>query len=195
MLPASSPRPRLSLATQRRDQPSTLARFGGLGLTRDRRGRWLTNRCGEACLPCPTRFPSSGVQSTSTVTFIVQFLFAASPAIGAKIAKWESQQPSQGLEMVAVVSRRIGCLSGRRRRGDRGQGDGYEGCDAGVQKPPDPSKTKFTRARSLDRRRHVRRLSWGEIPVTDNRWELAVVTLVAIAAFFSVWHLVAPLIG
>jgi hypothetical protein len=35
----------------------------------------------------------------------------------------------------------------------------------------------------------------GEIPVTDNRWELAVVTLVAIAVFFSVWHLVAPPIG
>ena len=35
----------------------------------------------------------------------------------------------------------------------------------------------------------------GENPVTDNRWELAVVTLVAIAVFFSVWHLVAPLIG
>jgi hypothetical protein len=32
----------------------------------------------------------------------------------------------------------------------------------------------------------------GGIPVTDNRWELAVVTLVAIAAFFLVWHLVAP---
>jgi hypothetical protein len=35
----------------------------------------------------------------------------------------------------------------------------------------------------------------GENPVTDNRWELAVVTLAAIAVFFSVWHLVAPLIG
>jgi hypothetical protein len=31
--------------------------------------------------------------------------------------------------------------------------------------------------------------------VTDNRWELAVVTLVAIVVFFAVWHLVAPLIG
>jgi hypothetical protein len=48
---------------QRRDQPSTLAQFGGLGLTRDRRGRWLTNRCGEACLPCPNlaqRFLAGG---------------------------------------------------------------------------------------------------------------------------------------
>jgi hypothetical protein len=35
----------------------------------------------------------------------------------------------------------------------------------------------------------------GGNPVTDNHWELAVVTLVAIAVFFSVWHLVAPLIG
>jgi hypothetical protein len=35
----------------------------------------------------------------------------------------------------------------------------------------------------------------GENPVTDNRWELAVVTLVAVAVFFLVWHLVAPLIG
>jgi hypothetical protein len=35
----------------------------------------------------------------------------------------------------------------------------------------------------------------GENPVTDNRWGLAVVTLVAIAVFFSVWHFVAPLIG
>ena len=70
-----------------------------------------------------------------------------------------------------------------------------EGCGAGVKKAPDPSKTKFSRARSLDRRRAVRRLSWGGNPVTDNRWELAVVTLVAIAVFFSVWHLVAPLIG
>jgi hypothetical protein len=63
------------------------------------------------------------------------------------------------------------------------------------KKAPDPSKTKINRARSLDRRRAVRRPSWGENPVTDNRWELAVVTLVAIAVFFSVWHLVAPLIG
>jgi hypothetical protein len=35
----------------------------------------------------------------------------------------------------------------------------------------------------------------GGIPVTDNRWELTVVTLVAIAVFFSVWHFVASLIG
>jgi hypothetical protein len=31
--------------------------------------------------------------------------------------------------------------------------------------------------------------------MTDSRWELTVVTLVAIAVFFLVWHLVAPLIG
>ena len=41
---------------QRRDQPSTLARLAGLELTRDRRGEWSTNRCGEGRLPCPTRF-------------------------------------------------------------------------------------------------------------------------------------------
>ena len=35
----------------------------------------------------------------------------------------------------------------------------------------------------------------GRIPVTDSRWELAVVTLVAIAVFFLVWHFVASLIG
>jgi hypothetical protein len=29
----------------------------------------------------------------------------------------------------------------------------------------------------------------GGNPVTDNRWELAVVTFVAIAVFFSIWHL------
>ena len=37
-----------------------------------------------------------------------------------------------------------------------------EGCGAGVKKAPDPSKTKSSRARSLDRRRAVRRLSWGK---------------------------------
>jgi hypothetical protein len=31
--------------------------------------------------------------------------------------------------------------------------------------------------------------------VTDSPWELIVVALVAIAVFFSVWHVVAPLIG
>ena len=37
--------------------------------------------------------------------------------------------------------------------------------------------------------------SFGEILVTDSRWELTVVTLVAVAIFFSVWHFVASLIG
>jgi hypothetical protein len=35
----------------------------------------------------------------------------------------------------------------------------------------------------------------GEGGMTDSRWELIVVALVAIAVFFSVWHVVAPLIG
>jgi hypothetical protein len=35
----------------------------------------------------------------------------------------------------------------------------------------------------------------GEGVMTDSRWELIVVALVAIAVFFSVWHFVAPLIG
>jgi hypothetical protein len=30
--------------------------------------------------------------------------------------------------------------------------------------------------------------------MTESRWELTVVTLVAVTVFFSVWHLVAPLI-
>jgi hypothetical protein len=81
------------------------------------------------------------------------------------------------------------------RRGDRGQGDEYEGCGAGVKKSPRPIENQIQQGaftRSAPRRAAP---FMGENPVTDNRWELAVVTLVAIAVFFSVWHLVAPLIG
>jgi hypothetical protein len=38
-------------------------------------------------------------------------------------------------------------------------------------------------------------LFMGGNPVTDSRWELTVVTLAAIAVFFSVGHFVASLIG
>ncbi len=72
---------------------------------------------------------------------------------------------------------------------------GREGARFSAALAPDPSKTSFSGARLIDRRRDVRHLLWGEVPVTDNRWELAVVTLVAIAVFFSVWRLVARLIS
>jgi hypothetical protein len=45
----------------------------------------------------------------------------------------------------------------------------------------------------------TRSLGWqtyaGRMGVTDSPCELIVVALVAIAVFFSVWHVVAPLIG
>ena len=33
------------------------------------------------------------------------------------------------------------------------------------------------------------------VSMTDSRWELGLVVLVAATVFFAVWHIVAPLIG
>ena len=33
------------------------------------------------------------------------------------------------------------------------------------------------------------------VSMTDSRWELGFVVLVATTVFFAVWHIVAPLIG
>jgi hypothetical protein len=95
----------------------------------------------------------------------------------------------------AEVSASEGCWSGgarNGRRGDRVKATSTRAVAPASKKSPRPIENQIQQGaftRSAPRRAAP---FMGGNPVTDNRWELAVVTLVAIAVFFSVWHLVAP---